>query len=850
VQLQSGARLGPYEIVERVGAGGMGEVYRARDTRLGRNVAIKILPSRFASDARLRARFDREAKTISALNHPHVCTLHDVGREEGLDYLVLEYCEGVTLAQRLERGPLPVEQVLQFGSEIADALSRAHRAGIVHRDLKPSNVMITKSGVKLLDFGVARPSPGQTSGQTDSFEGRWAGTIGYIAPEVLAGSEADGRSDIFALGAVLYEMLTGMAAFQGSSAPGVMAAILEREPEPLPRTSPALAHVIEKCLTKNPDERWESAHDIAEELRWLRHQGAQIALHRRGRPVRYAAVLTALVAVAAAAMLWMRRPTERVRVSRLSILLPAERGLFIGDQPAVAISPDGRRIAWVSQEEGTTHLYVRHIDSFESVRLDGTEFATDPFFSPDGQWIGFGSRGALKKVSVAGGNPVEIYSGLIHHRGATWARDGTIFFSPTAASGIWKVSSNGGTAVRVTEPDVRAGESSHRWPEMLPDGRHLLFTIRTDQIASFNHAKIALLSLDTATWRVVIDGGVGARFALPGHLVFSREGSLHDVPFDLRTLSVQGQPRVVLRNVATGLLNVSSHFAVAGTGDLVYAPGPVMPARTTLLKVNRKGEATSLAQFDFNTEGMRVSPDGRKIAMSVTTANNDIWVHDLETGVTTRFSTEAGDDVSPVWTPDGTAILYRGTRPHDRLLLRRTDGRGDAIEFFRSKTAASPSFSPSGDLLYAEANDLWLVPARGERKPRLLVGSKSLKFDPQVSPDGRWVAYNSNESGEIEVYVRAMAPDGVKVKVSNPNAMNPRWSGDGRELYYRSRNDVYGVRFDTRRGRAGKPERLFSLPRIDRFDVSGDHFVVTQRTEEKPVVNQLNVITNWTSELR
>ena len=833
----------------------MGEVYRARDTRLARTVAIKVLPSAFASDARLRARFDREAKAISALNHPHVCTLHDIGRENGLDYLVLEYCEGVTLAQRLDRGALPLDQVLQYGIEIADALSRAHRAGIVHRDLKPSNIMLTKSGVKLLDFGLAKQMPREKTAQTDSFEGQLTGTLGYIAPEVLGGSEADARSDIFALGAVLYEMLTGKAAFPGTSAPSVMAAILEREPEPLPQTPPLLEHVIRKSLTKNPDERWESAHDIAEELRWIRDRGSQSAFQPK-RSLRYAAAMAiAVLFLAAAMMLWLRRrPEQSPGVSRLSIPLGAgKQSLSVGDHPQVAISPDGKRIAYVAYDDDTnrTHLYVRQIDSFESVELSGTEYAAGPFFSPDGEWIGFDGRGVLKKISVTGGNPVAIHPALTHSRGGTWAPDGTIYFSPTPASGIWKVSSNGGTAVRVTEPNVAAGESSHRWPEILPGGKHILFTIRTDQISSFNDARIAVLSLETGTRRVIIDGGVCARFVPPGHIVFSREGSLHAVPFDLDTLSVRGQPRVVLRNIATGLLNVSSQFAVAANGDLVYAPGPVQPARTTLLKVDRKGEATSLAQFEFNVEGMRVSPNGRKIAMSVTAANNDIWVHDLDTGVTTRLSSEPGDDVSPVWTPDGNTILYRSTRPHERLLLRRTDGRGQAVEFLRSKGASPASFLPSGDLLFTESDDLWTMPARGERKPQLLAGSSFSEFDPHGSPDGKWVAYNSNESGTNEVYVRAMAPDGIRLKISsNQSAVNPRWSPDGGEVYYRSRQDFYSVRFNAAAGRAAKPEKLFSLPKIDRFDVSGGHFVMTQRPEEKPVVTQLNVVLNWASELR
>jgi len=867
--LQSGTRLGPYEIVERLGAGGMGEVYRARDTRLSRSVAIKVLPDAFAADPRLRARFEQEAKTISALNHPHICTLHDVGRENEVDYLVMEYCEGQNLADRLERGALPLDQVMQYGIEVADALSRAHRAGIIHRDLKPSNIMITKSGVKLLDFGLAKmhiESPAADStAQLVSDEGRILGTIQYMAPEVLTGQDADARSDIFALGLVLYEMLTGKPAFSGTSKASVMAAILEHAAEPLPENvPPPLEHLIEKCLTKQPDDRWQSAHDVAEQLRWIRASGpTPIVARKRALIVIASLIAGALVTIVA---MWrLSRRDQSSDVVRLSIPVaqtingaaenqPSGTAIeFASGLPSVTISSDGKRIAYAAVINGVSQIYVRQLDSFETVALAGTETGAGPFFSADGQWIGFVKFGMLMKIPLAGGAPALLFPRLRGRgRGATWAPDGTIYFSPESSGGLWKMSSAGGAAQKLTEPDFSAGENSHRWPQVLPGGKHLLFTIRTDQITSFDDAKIAVLSLDTGKWKVLLEGGACARY-VSGNLLFGRAGNLYAVPFDLQSLSVTGPRRKVIDGVMTMPSSGATHFDAGSNGDVVYVPGGIAHGRTAILSVDLAGHSRLVANLAQSVNSLKMSPDGRKIALSVAEANDDIWMYDIGSGAATRFSFERGDEGFPVWTPDGSRVVYSALQ---RLMVRNSDGAGDSEELLRSNAAAT-SCSPDGTFLAYAARDpvtgfdLWLLPLTGDRKPRPLLRSQFDEFDASFSPDGRWISYVSNETGRVEAYVRQATPVGGHWQISTEGARGPRWSLDGKAVYYRQGGNFFIVPIGVAGNevRPGKSRLLFTIPGVADYDVTREGFLIAQNLEELHETRQLNVILNFTREL-
>jgi eukaryotic-like serine/threonine-protein kinase len=854
VQLNPGARLGPYQIVERVGAGGMGEVYRARDTRLPRDVAIKVLPAEYSSDARLRLRLNQEAKTISALNHPHICMLFDVGHDEGLDYLVMEYCEGLSLAEKIAYAPLPIDKVLEYGVAIADALSRAHRAGIVHRDLKPSNIRLTKSGPKLLDFGLAIDRRGsRATDTTPSLEHGVAGTPRYMAPELLKGAQADARSDIFALGLVLYEMITARPAFSGSTPAMVAVSILEHDAPPLPESVPkALRHVIEKCLEKQPDDRWESAHDVAEELRWAGEKSTTPAdvTRRSDLPV----AIGALVLIAAIIALW-RLTTPRVseRVVRYEIQLPTAG--FI-DTPIVALSPDGRRLAYAVFADGQP-VHVRSIDSQDAPPLPGTEGAASPFFSPDGQWIGYVIRGKLMKSALAGGAPQTITAGIaLAGRGATWAPDGTIYFAPSPSGGLWKVRANGGTAVPVTQPDASAGENSHRWPQILPDGKHVLFTIRTDGIGSFDDAKIAVLSTETGKWHVLLDGGTCGRYVPDGHLLFGRGGALYEIAFDLRSLSTSGSRRKVAEPVLSVAGSGAVHYTVSNRGDLVYVPLHVTP-RTLLLSFDRQGHSKTAATLDFNVDRVSLSPDGRKLAVSIYGANNDIWIYDMISGQRTRLSFERGDESWPVWTADGSSVMYRASNP-DRILSRSIDGNGEPQELLRD--AARPtSCSPDGKfLVYSRqdprtGDDLWLLPLRGDRTPQPLLQTAYDESEARFSPDGKWIAYASNQSGAYEVYLRSTTAGGYR-QVSTNGGGRPRWSPDGNELFYMSRasGGIYRVPISGPPNdlHLGSVQLVTDKTPFQTYEVTDEGPLLLQTNAPLPGSIPITVVLNWSSELR
>lgn len=875
--LASGSRLGPYEIVERVGAGGMGEVYRARDTRLMRTVAIKILPSELAHDAKLRLRLEREGRSISALNHPNICTLHDVGSENGIDYLVLEFCEGQTLAARLERGPLPVEQVLSHGIAIADALSKAHRAGIFHRDLKPSNIMLTKSGVKLLDFGLAAESPGDDARapgddtplrETITAAGTLVGTIFYLPPEAIAGKRVDARGDIFAFGCVLYEMLTARRAFAGVSRASVIASILEREPPPLhelqPRTPPALEHLIARCLRKEPDARWESAHDVAEQLRWIASEGAAAPPQRkRGRGALVAAMLALALIAALASWKAFRRSDEPGTVG-FSVPVPeiddaGQAPAFFGSGMRtndVAISADGRRIAFAVTHHSTC-IYVRSVDALDSTRLPAAEYGANPFFSPDGRWIGFFRLGKLLKTPVAGGAAQTITAnlgGLAEIRGATWGTDGTVYYSPNPDGGLWAVPENGGRERQLTEPDLAAGENGHTWPHMLPDGKHILFTIRTEQITSFDDAKIAVLDLETLKWRVVLEGGAYAQYVSTGHLLFGRAGALYAVPFDVDTMSVTGTPRKAIDGVGTDPSTGAAQYAVNSRGDLAYLGGGVAEARTDFLALDRTGHARTIATLRLRARRFRVSPDETRIAMEVATANGDIWVHDLRSGSTTRITTEPGTENFPIWTPDGTRIVYQSTRPAG-LRVRRVDGTGDVEELARGLGLHAWSCSPDGEFVGyhdwnpATQDDLWLVSLAAPHTPRLLLRTPAIDADPDFSPDGRWIAYWSDDgNGVPQIYVRSIAPGSGRLQISVDGGYTAQWSNDGRELFFQMERNVFSAAIAVDGElRSAKPRLLFTLPiaPLD-LDVTRTGFVTTALPAGP---RSVNVILGWQRKL-
>jgi Tol biopolymer transport system component/predicted Ser/Thr protein kinase len=878
VIVASGARLGPYQILAPLGAGGMGEVYRALDTRLDRVVAIKILSTDLANNAQRRLRFEREAKTISQLSHPNICAVYDVGRENGRDYLVMELVEGQTLADRLAGGPLPIHDTLKYGTQIAEALDKAHRAGIVHRDLKPGNVMLTKSGVKLLDFGLAkevRPQPSPqaltqsvagvaTDHRSITEEGTILGTLQYMAPEQLEDQLVDGRADIFALGVVLYEMATGKYAFSGKSRASLVAAIMSSEPPPIrivqPLAPPALEHVIRKCLEKDADQRWQSAQDVATELRWIEEGGSEsgpLAAPASRTVVTRRMMLgaAAVMALLAAASIWLWRsatPPE-APVARLSIPFRSELIYNRSAVPLVAVSPDGRRIVHAQIRDGQSRLYVRLIDRFDSVPIPGSEGGQHSFFSPDGEWIAFFTHGKLCKVSVDGGS-VQALAPATAGRGGTWATDGSIYYAPSFASGLWRAGPGNVEPQELTNPDAARGENSHRWPEALPDGKHLLFTIRTSQLTTFDDARIAVLSLETGQWRTLIEGGSHAKYLPTGHLLFARAGALYLVPFDLASLTVKGSPAPIVTGVITDPSSGAAQYDVAQkAGTLIYLSGDVAGGQE-FIAVDGRNAVTPLADVKVSVTGFRVSPQQDRVAVQVAAANDDIYIYDFERGAMTRASFEPGDEYYPSWTPDGKRLLFGSWRG---LLWQPADGSSPAELLLSTRVSRSTSVSPDGKLVIytvaepGKTGDLWILPLTGERKPRPFVTSPYNEYDAFFSPDGRWILYVSDESGVSEIYLRSLAGDSGRWQVSNGGGVAPRWSRKGSEVFYRKGDDFFAVAVSLGpKVTIGKARLLFSMPNIESFDVFRDGFLLKRQRQDYRAPETINVVTNWFSEVR
>jgi Tol biopolymer transport system component len=814
--LGPGTHLGPYEIVSPIGAGGMGEVYKAKDTRLDRLVAIKVLPSHVSSDVALRERFEREARTVAALNHPHICTLHDVGHQDGTDFLVMEYLDGETLAQRLTKGALPLEQALTIAIQIADALDKAHRAGIIHRDLKPGNIMLAKSGAKLLDFGLAKVTPapiaasglsmGPTGASPVTMQGTILGTLQYMAPEQVEGREADVRSDIFAFGAIVYEMVTGKRAFEGKSAASVVAAILERQPPAMSSLQPLTPHSVDRivatCLAKDPDDRWQTARDLLRELKWIAEAGTRTqdaAVPRstpRGR-VRFAAAMSFSIVVGAAvagAAIWLATRPSPPRVTRLTIAPAGAASLAVtGYDRDVAISPDGTRVVYVGGNG--SRLFVRALDQIEATPLEGLGVPHHPFFSPDGAWIGFfDGLSALKKVSVNGGPAVTICRIAAAPVGATWGADGTIIFALTAKPGLRRVSANGGEPEVITTPNVREGEAYDYWPEFLPDGRGVLFKVELRAGGPTGSGRIGVLDLRTGTRKILVRDGFYGRYVSTGYLIYGVSGTLRAVPFDLNRLELAGTPiplgEPVLMTPFGGVLD----FDIAQNGTLVYTPAGTRAAARTLVWVDRQGQEEPIKAPVRAYTYPRLSPDGTRLALDVRDQDNDIWIWDFARETLSRFTFDVAQDQYPVWTPDGRRLIFDSRRAGGtaNLFWQAADGTGAAEQLAKSPIDQLPNTtSPDGTRVVFRADeprtglDLMLLTLNKERQIQPLVQTSFNELNAEISPDGRWLAYESNESGQYEIYVRPF-PDagGGRWQISNGGGTKPLWARKGQELFY------------------------------------------------------------------
>jgi len=853
-----GDKLGPYEILSPIGAGGMGEVYKARDTRLDRTVAIKVLPEHIAKREDLRARFEREARAVASLNHPHICTLHDIGP----GYMVMELIEGETLAARIEKGPIPLDQALKFAEQIADALDRAHRAGVTHRDVKPQNIMLTRDGVKVLDFGLAKggAKPGPTEATMTAVlttEGTVMGTPQYMAPELFEGKEADARSDIWAFGAVLYEMVTGQKAFQGKSYSSLVGAILSADPAPMavkPFTPAWLERLVRRCLAKDQEDRWQTMRDVVIELRSPPREAASGAPSRATAwPWAVAGVSTFAALVAGIGWYNATRPASSRPLTRLNVEISPEMPLARADVVTgaggnmLALSPDGGRMAFTLRgADGQVRIYTRLLPQSQITPLAGTEGAYSPFFSPAGDWIGFFTPDKLKKIAAEGGSVVTLCDAPFGY-GGSWGDDGNIIATLGTANGLSRIPSAGGVPTPVTQ--LGPGEMTHRWPQLLPGGQAVIFTAVAQIGTSNEDANIEVLSLETGVRKTIHQGGFSARYLADttgsngtGHLVYLRQTTLFAMPFHAGRLAAMGPPVPILEDV-DGSTTAGGDFAFAQNGTFVYSPANASRRSWAISSVDRSGGVQLLHGPAGQYFGPRFSPDGKRLAFSLNNGKGaDIWVKDLDGDKPSRLSFLSGTNSNPVWTPDGGQIVFRSTNlAAPGLYAVRADATGEAKRQTKGEDSAFPQvFSTDGKHLLitlhvSGGSDIYTMPV--ESGPGLTLG-KPVRFletpfyenNPVFSPDGRWVAYASNESGTLEVYVRPFHRSGGLVQISTGGGRWPLWSRDGRELLFQTLDrhvmavsyTVRGDSFAAGKSRLWTKTQLRNIGYLSNYDLAPD----------------------------
>jgi Tol biopolymer transport system component len=903
--LAPGTLVGPYNVIALLGTGGMGEVYRASDTRLGREVALKVLSPHLAVTPEIRARFEREARTVSQLNHPHICALYDVGRQGDMDYLVMELVEGETLARRLERGPLPVGEVLALGSQVAEALDKAHRSGVVHRDLKPGNIMLTAGGAKLMDFGLARAAvlapaaaaraDSPTLSRPLTAEGTIVGTFQYMAPEQLEGKEIDARADIWALGCVLYEMATGRRAFEGDSQASLIAAIMDREPQSItalkPMSPPALDHVVKRCLAKDPAERWQSARDVVHEFRWIAEVGSQagvpapvVVRRRRRERLAWGLALGALaIAVAASAALLAirasRRPPEPALV-RFSITAPSG-WTAVPDPSTAMISPDGRKIVFtVTNSSGAMELCVRPLDSLSAQILPGTENAFLPFWSPDSRYVAFFAEGKLQKIQVPGGR-AETICAAPSGRGGTWSKDGVIVFAPQAMGPLLRVPAEGGEVVEVARPDPARHETGLRFPRFLPDGRHFLYVSLPRKKESLD---VYIGSLDSQDRRRVMEAGEAPLYAEPGFLLFILNSRVVAQRFDLSGLKPFGEIVTLGDAPPVSQFEGSSRISISANGILAHVR-TTLPD-TKLIWLDRSGRSTgSVNLLPGCYTSPSLSPDGRRAVVfkwNPPTGYNtwmtgyDIWMIDLQSEVATRLTFEGmaagggGMGSSALWSPDGARIAFQqanGSGIYNVCqVLASGAGRPELLVPSEAVFSAPAAWSPDGRYLVYDQNDegtgwdLWLLPLAGDRTPQPYLQSPFDEMAADISPDGRWLAYDSDETGTPEIYVSSFPEPGEKHRISTSGGTVAQWSKDGRELLifksgtlFTIGGSIFTVDVQTAPSFKASPPRLLFVPRQDILGITATadlkRFLATVPVDDAPPPG-ITVTLNWQTALK
>jgi Tol biopolymer transport system component len=887
----------------------MGEVYRARDTRLDRTVAIKVLPARVASDPDLRRRFEREARAISALDHPHICALFDVGEANGTSFLVMQYLEGQTLAVRLQRGPFPLNDALTIAIQIVEAMDKAHRAGIVHRDLKPGNIMLTSAGAKLLDFGLAKLGAVGTSTRADvslpptqealTVEGSILGTLQYMAPEQLQGKETDARADIFAFGALFYEMATGKKAFTGNSQASLISAIMSSDPPPIaasqPLTPPALDRVVKTCLAKDPDERWQSATDLVRELKWLAEaarpptsEGVVGSHTNAGRHAWIAWSVATVCLIALAAFAYRQRATSDQGKLRFFVNAPdgwnlaSPTSLTIGATTPLAVSPNGRQVAFVARNaDGRALLWIHSLDSLAAHGLTGTDDATSPFWSPDSRFVGFFAGAKLKKIDVSGGPPVTVCDAPLEVRGGSWGRDGVIIFAPGASvatplpTGLQKVSASGGTPSAATV--FSEGEASHVGPVFLPDGRHFLY--RVLKPGEIGAGAVFVASLDSSERTFLVNTTSMNVTFTQGYLLFLKETTLMAQPFDARGLRLTGEAIPVAEHIQTLGIPPLGVFSASDT-VLVYRTTPAS-ADSQLTWFDRTGKVVAVLGDRGAYGDVELSPDGTRAAISLLDSSlgtRDLWLFDVARGVRTRLTSDRAEENTPIWSPDGSRIVFDSSRRGPlELYEKASNGLGaERVVLVDGRNKFPANWSPDGRFILYMVDDgepsgwdLRVLPLFGDQKPFPFLQTSSTEVQGQFSPDGRWVMYVSNDSGRFEVYVAPFPGPGATRQISFGGGMWPRWRHDGQEVFYlapdgklmASGASTHGSTFE-----AGTPRPLFDAhPRFIRWpygvSADGQRFLVNTLVEQTRQASfpyslsavdstPLTLVVNWTAELK